>query len=95
MNDGSIEMAKQWSKDVVKYPCLIQNLEQPHAMFDTVFGCWVFCYLNKGDRAAAIKGIRNCLKPGGHLIMFEPILGPNSTMLEVDHEWKEQRMKIR
>jgi len=42
-----------------------------------------------------MKGIRKSLKPGGHLILFEPILEPNSTMMEVDHSWKEQGMKIR
>ena len=89
MNDGAEEMVKDWSNDVIPYHCLVQELEWPQDMFDVVFGCWILCYLNRADRSAVMKGIRKSLKSGGHLILFEPILGPNATVLEVNHVWKE------
>ena len=73
MLEQSEAMTAKHQSDIVTHKMSIQDFKwSPHS-YDTIVGCWVLGYLNKGDREDAIAGIHRALMEDGFLILFEAV----------------------
>jgi SAM-dependent methyltransferase len=73
--------------DVDTQPVLLvtgdaRHLPLTNSTFDVVLSRSVLMYVN--DRAAAVREIVRVLRPGGRVVMYEPV---NGAGLEFDHWW--------
>lgn len=89
--DISPGMVRQARRRAVEYDgeltveiCDVQELPYPDGVFDTVATSCTFCSVP--DPIRGLRELYRCLKPGGHLLMFEHMrsrIGPIATMQDL------------